>query len=174
MIDSPTSEDNVPARLDSSDEPALTTQFMVRLGALLTAHHCEASPEGWRQLAVMLALSYEPTFKDVSLDNRQGPGEPPMSKPDTWANARLLKRQIESRATSQEEAAELLRDWAASREHRPHEAQLLDRLMVELRNAQRTFPSWIHRWLCDRAILKSAMVAAERLSGGCGRGNGRL
>jgi len=169
MIESPINEDDVPGQLDTFDELALTAQFMVRLGALLTAHHCEASPEGWRELAVTLALRYEPTFKDVSPVNQQGSDEPPEFKSDVWANARLLKRQIESRATSQEEAAELLQDWVASREHRPHEAQLLDRLMIELRNARRTFPGWIHGWLRDRAVLKSAMLAAERLSRGSGR-----
>ena len=107
MIESPINEDDVPGQLDTFDELALTAQFMVRLGALLTAHHCEASPEGWRELAVTLALRYEPTFKDVSPVNQQGSDEPPEFKSDAWANARLLKRQIESRATSQEEAAEL-------------------------------------------------------------------
>lgn len=169
MIESPMSENGVPVRLDSSDEPALTAQFMARLGALLTAHHCEASPEGWRRLAVMLALRHESTFKDASLVNQQGLSEPPTPKPDAWANARLLKRQIESRATSHEEAAELLQDWVASKGHRPHEAQPLDRLVVELRNARRNFPGWIHGWLRDRTVLKSAMLAAERLSKGSGR-----
>jgi hypothetical protein len=69
--------------LDSTRPPDLVTEMQERLGALLDAHGCEPTLEGWRQLAVKFALKHEPALR-ITTPVEPHPGRGAKQKAERW------------------------------------------------------------------------------------------
>ena len=74
---------------DETTAEDLTEEIEERLSALLSYYNCDASPEGWRDLALRLALEHEPAMKiETPADRKPGKGgREPGFAPLMWRSA---------------------------------------------------------------------------------------
>lgn len=82
--------------LDSTPDDVLTDAMEERLTAIMRRYGCEPTPEGWRELALTLALSHEPALRiETPVDRRHGEGgAEPTIEPFIWRSkmASAMKR----------------------------------------------------------------------------------
>jgi hypothetical protein len=59
--------------LDATTPQDITDEMQVRLDAVLRMYECTPTPEGWRQLALKLALAHEPALRtETPVDRQKG------------------------------------------------------------------------------------------------------
>ena len=171
----PSSEDEVPwyervlsrapiAIEETVSDGALAIELLERLGALLESYHCDATPEGWRNLALRLAIKHEPGLRiELPIDRDRAINDRERSA-NVWANAVALRRQIEDGADTQERAAARLQTWLKT--HRPASPQgnSLKSMAAEMKHGRSSVPRWVHHWLWDSMVMNAAIAASKRLS----------
>lgn len=91
---------------DYADEEVITAEMSDRLEALLAANGCEPTAEGWRELALALAMRHEPAFALETPADRTGKSGSG-GRPTGFANFALRSRMKKEMAkgVSQSEAA---------------------------------------------------------------------
>jgi hypothetical protein len=101
-----------PIRIDDQTTPeTIEAEMRERLEALLASHNgTEPTPEGWRDLALALALRYEPAFQietPVDRTGRSGIG----GRPAEWTNFLVrsaIKAELRKGAKSERAAAKIV------------------------------------------------------------------
>lgn len=147
-----------PIRIDGyTDETALTEEMTERLDALLQSNNCDASPEGWRDLAIALALKHEPAFKietPVDRTGQSGAGGRPVDwKP--WI-MRQMMRQATKKFGSRKEAGKRL-----ARKHSPS-AKTFENMLSREQPLPDDMRRWDFEWKADRAIRKAAQHLSQK------------
>lgn len=74
--------------LDATTASDIAAEIQKRLEALLASSGCEPTPDGWRQLAVILALRHEPAFQIETPVDRASKG----GRHKGWADFALKSR----------------------------------------------------------------------------------
>ena len=150
--------DRPPLRVDDSTTPeSLEPELRERLEALLAVHNdLKPTLEGWRQLALELALQYEPAFRIETPADRTGKSGLD-GRPGKWGNfiqRSLMKKEMRERpGISAREAAKRVARGTPYSEG-------------TLRNSlSRSAPPDVMRLMpYRRKIEKAAKMAAESLS----------
>ena len=92
---------------DDTTPESIEGELSDRLSALLEAHKCEPTAEGWRELALELAMQHEPAFRietPVERYGRSGLGGAPVG----WSGFTIksaMKAEVRKGATQKEAAA---------------------------------------------------------------------
>lgn len=145
-----------PIRVDEhTDEGELAEEMAERLDALLRSHNgLEPTADGWRQLALELALKYEPLFQIKTPEDRESLGGRPVGMGNFILRSRMKaemrkgKNQAEAaRTIAKESKGKITFKTANSALSRKAPAPDFMRL-------------WPYKWKAERAIR----VAAKKLS----------
>lgn len=140
---------------EHTDEEELVAEMAERLDALLRSHNgLEPTADGWRQLALELALKYEPLFKIETPEDRESLGGRPVGMGNFILRSRMKaemrkgKTQAEAARTIEKETKGKITFKTANN--------------VLTRKAQA--PDFIRRMPYESKAARAIRVAAEKLS----------
>jgi hypothetical protein len=87
------------------EDEDLFQEFRTRIAALLEANMVEAGGNGWRELAIKLAMAHEPAFQVITkVDSMPGSGRP--QDASRWGIIADLKNKIKRAQAAANQAAE--------------------------------------------------------------------
>lgn len=148
--------------MDDTTAGDIAAEVEARIEALLVASGCEPTPDGWRRLAVLLALRHEPAFKIETPVDRASKG----GRPIGWSDF-LLRSRMRAH----------MRDKDNPRSKKPimsaaQAARLIHRETPEIavgtaKNALSrppSIPDDMALWRYKHVAEDAAMVAAKKLS----------
>lgn len=138
-----------------TSEEELATEMAERLDALFRSHNgLEPNAEGWRQLALELALKYEPLFSIDTPDDRKNLGGRPVGIGNF-----SLRSQMKAEMRKGKSQAEAAR--AVSKASKGNiSAKTANNVMSGNAQAPDLMRRWPHEWKAARAM----QMAAHKLS----------
>jgi hypothetical protein len=140
---------------EHTDEEKLEAEMVERLDALFRSHNgLEPTADGWRQLALELALKYEPLFKIETPEDRSSLGGRPVGMGNFILRSKV-KAEIR-KGKSQAEAARTVAKNSGGGISFKTANNVLSR-KAQASDGMRRLP---HEWKADRAMRR----AAEKLS----------
>jgi len=143
-----------PLRIDDHpDEPAIAVEMRERLEALLAANMLEPTPEGWRDLALALAMKHEPAFQIETPVDRATLGGRPVGW-SRFANRSRMKSAMK-RGLTQKQAAEVLHKETP---------RIAKKTFQNAMSAGGQPPDDAARWKYERTADRAVRVAARELS----------
>ncbi|MBB3978895.1 hypothetical protein GGQ64_004130 [Rhizobium azooxidifex] len=138
-----------------TDENELATEMGERLDALLKSHNgLEPNATGWRQLALELALKYDPLFRIDTPDDRSNTGGRPVGMGNFMLRSRMKANMRGGQ--SQAEAARTISKQSKGE----ISFKTANNALSRKGQAPDFMRRWPHEWKADRAMR----LAAAKLS----------
>ena len=157
-----------PIKVDNSmSDEALASELAERLKALLEANSCDATPEGWRKLAIALALRHELKINTpADRPPRKGGREP---DPSGWLHLMMLNQEIRritaagiKRGVGKKAANIVHQKLGGKARNAPSVARLQNIISKSKRGAFR-FPRFMERMRWEHRIDRALAEATKRL-----------
>jgi hypothetical protein len=140
---------------EHTDEEELAAEMAERLDALLRSHNgLEPTADGWRQLALELALKYEPLFKIETPEDRESLGGRPVGMGNFILRSRM-KAEMRKGKTQAEAARTIEKETKGQIPFKT-----ANNVLSRKAQAPDFMRRWAFEWKADRAIR----AAAEKLS----------
>lgn len=145
-------------RMTSATTPeALAGELQERLEALLVANNCDATPKGWRDLALKLALQYERAFRVIAPVDRD-PDAPTGAEPGGcyWEALETRKLATRDKISISAAARVIAKKWGRN-------ARTIENAVTKLNDGRLTPPRWLQRMPWRRTIDDAILAAAKSI-----------
>jgi hypothetical protein len=151
-----------PIDIEAMPDADLETELAERLTALLEAYRCEATPEGWRTLAIKLALEHERGLKiitPVDRKPRQGGRE---TETESWTHLLMLNQERKKCRTNAEAAKAVHKMLGGKRRGAPS-IRRLQNILSEAKSGRFRHPRWMQRWTWEWRIDDAIAKVVDRI-----------
>jgi hypothetical protein len=147
---------------ESTSDADLVPELEERLRALLEKYVCEPTTEGWRRLAIELALRYEPGLKIITPVDRRTREAGREPKVEAWGYLLMLNQERKKQPSNVEAARAVHRKLRG----KPGRAPSIGRLANILSDAEHgrfLFPRFLQRVPWERQIDRAVTKAVRRI-----------